>query len=193
MDGNPPPGPQASCRLARRANPTPLVDNHRKHHHKHPQKTLPRNMDARSSARTGERDGSEVPGPRRYPGQHEVQLSDGAGEREPSDAGSAREGIAAGGGERPCDGPQERQGPLRGRCDSFVVHYPTDVNLLWDAMRCLVRSRARGGDGSGSIGAAGSAFRRDLAGLFGGWYLDDSRELERRRRFRHLWRKASEP
>ena len=29
--------------------------------------------------------------------------------------------------------------PLRGRCDSFVVetdvHYPTDVNLLWDAMR----------------------------------------------------------
>ncbi len=38
MDGNPPPGPQASCRLARRANPTPLVDNHRKHHHRHPQK-----------------------------------------------------------------------------------------------------------------------------------------------------------
>ena len=32
--------------------------------------------------------------------------------------------------------------PLRGRCDSFVVetdvHYPTDVNLLWDAMRCLL-------------------------------------------------------
>ncbi len=49
MDGNPPPGPQASCRLARRANPTPLVDNHRKHHHRHPQKTLPRNMDARSN------------------------------------------------------------------------------------------------------------------------------------------------
>jgi IS5 family transposase len=28
---------------------------------------------------------------------------------------------------------------LRGRCDSFVlethVHYPTDINLLWDAMR----------------------------------------------------------
>ncbi len=38
MDGNPPPGPQASCRLARRANPTPLADNHRKHHHRHPQK-----------------------------------------------------------------------------------------------------------------------------------------------------------
>jgi len=32
---------------------------------------------------------------------------------------------------------------LHGRCDSFVVetdvHYPTDVNLLWDAMRCLLR------------------------------------------------------
>ena len=37
--------------------------------------------------------------------------------------------------------------PLRGRCDSFVVetdvHYPTDVNLLWDAMRCLVRATGR--------------------------------------------------
>ena len=37
--------------------------------------------------------------------------------------------------------------PLRGRCDSFVVetdvHYPTDVNLLWDAMRCLVRETGR--------------------------------------------------
>ena len=34
--------------------------------------------------------------------------------------------------------------PLCGRCDSFVVetdvHYPTDVNLLWDAMRCLLRT-----------------------------------------------------
>ena len=31
--------------------------------------------------------------------------------------------------------------PLRGRCDSFVVEtdvpYPTDVSLLWDAVRCL--------------------------------------------------------
>ena len=39
------------------------------------------------------------------------------------------------------------QAPLRGRCDSFVaetnVHYPTDVNLLWDAIRCLVRDTAR--------------------------------------------------
>jgi hypothetical protein len=31
---------------------------------------------------------------------------------------------------------------LKGRCDSFVVetnvHYPTDINLLWDAMRKIV-------------------------------------------------------
>ena len=38
-------------------------------------------------------------------------------------------------------------GPLRGRCDSFAVetdvHYPTDVSLLWDAMRCSIRETAR--------------------------------------------------
>lgn len=37
--------------------------------------------------------------------------------------------------------------PLRGRCDSFVVetdvHYPTDANLLWDAMRCMLRESGR--------------------------------------------------
>ena len=37
--------------------------------------------------------------------------------------------------------------PLRGRCDSFVVetdvHYPTDVSLLWDAMRCMIRKTGR--------------------------------------------------
>ena len=37
--------------------------------------------------------------------------------------------------------------PLRGRVDSFVaetdVHYPTDVSLLWDAMRCLIRATGR--------------------------------------------------
>ena len=36
---------------------------------------------------------------------------------------------------------------LRGRCDSFCVetdvHFPTDVNLLWDAMRCTVRTAAK--------------------------------------------------
>ncbi|MCY4535416.1 MAG: ISNCY family transposase [Bryobacterales bacterium] len=38
------------------------------------------------------------------------------------------------------------QQPLAARCDSFVVetdvHYPTDVSLLWDALRCLLRSVA---------------------------------------------------
>lgn len=37
--------------------------------------------------------------------------------------------------------------PLKARCDSFIVetdvHYPTDVNLLWDAMRCLIRETAK--------------------------------------------------
>ncbi len=32
---------------------------------------------------------------------------------------------------------------LRGRCDSFVVetnvHYPTDINLLWDALRKTIQ------------------------------------------------------
>ena len=36
---------------------------------------------------------------------------------------------------------------LKGRCDSFVVetnvHYPTDINLLWDAMRKIVVLTAR--------------------------------------------------
>ncbi len=87
---------------------------------------------------------------------------------------------------------RKSDGPLRGRCDSFVVRCTTRRTSTCCGMRCLVRprSRARGGDGSGSIGAAGSAFRRDPAGLFGGWYLDDSRELERKRR---LWRRASGP
>jgi IS5 family transposase len=36
---------------------------------------------------------------------------------------------------------------LKGRCDSFVVetdvHYPTDTNLLWDAMRKLIKQAGR--------------------------------------------------
>ena len=36
---------------------------------------------------------------------------------------------------------------LRGRCDSFVVqtnvHYPTDINLLYDAMRKSIQLTAR--------------------------------------------------
>ena len=37
--------------------------------------------------------------------------------------------------------------PLSGRCDSFVVetdvHFPTDINLLWDAMRKVITLLAR--------------------------------------------------
>ena len=42
---------------------------------------------------------------------------------------------------------RKRGTPLRGRCDSFVfetdVHYPTDVSLLWDAMRCMICKTGR--------------------------------------------------
>ena len=46
--------------------------------------------------------------------------------------------------------------PLAGRCDSFVVetdvHYPTDVSLLWDALRCLLRAVGRAAAKSGARG-----------------------------------------
>jgi len=42
---------------------------------------------------------------------------------------------------------------LRGRCDSFVlethVHYPTDINLLWDAMRKTISLSAQWCEGLG--------------------------------------------
>ncbi len=42
---------------------------------------------------------------------------------------------------------EEPGAPLRGRCDSLLagtdVHYPTDVGLLWDAMRWLVHGTGR--------------------------------------------------
>ena len=47
---------------------------------------------------------------------------------------------------------------LKGRCDSFVVetevHYPTDINLLWDAMRKLIIAcgRVSGRQGVGGWG-----------------------------------------
>ena len=41
-----------------------------------------------------------------------------------------------------CDGE-----PLKGRCDSFVletdVHFPTDINLLWDAVRKIIELTSR--------------------------------------------------
>ena len=53
------------------------------------------------------------------------------------DPGAAVGGRGSRGGEWASGGGTGE--PLRGRCDSFVVetnvHYPTDVGLLWDAMR----------------------------------------------------------
>jgi IS5 family transposase len=43
--------------------------------------------------------------------------------------------------------------PLFGRCDSFVVetdvHYPTDINLLWDAIRKVIELTSKLCDGIG--------------------------------------------
>ena len=51
--------------------------------------------------------------------------------------------------------------PLGGRCDSFVVetdvHHPTDVNLLWDSMRCLIRDSAKSAGRHGLCGWRQSA------------------------------------
>jgi transposase, IS5 family len=45
---------------------------------------------------------------------------------------------------------------LKGRCDSFVVetdvHYPTDINLLWDAMRKLIIECGRVSHRTGLLG-----------------------------------------
>lgn len=51
---------------------------------------------------------------------------------------------------------------LRGRCDSFVlethVHYPTDINLLWDAMRKSITLTAQWCDERGMSDWRQSAF-----------------------------------
>jgi IS5 family transposase len=45
---------------------------------------------------------------------------------------------------------------LKGRCDSFVVetdvHYPTDTNVLWDAMRKLIKQAGRACEDAGISG-----------------------------------------
>ena len=45
---------------------------------------------------------------------------------------------------------------LRGRCDSSVVkthvHFPTDVGLCWDAVRCLIRTCAKAAEAFGQPG-----------------------------------------
>jgi len=50
----------------------------------------------------------------------------------------------------------KKNGPAAGRCDSFVVetdvHFPTDINLLYDAMRVLLRLCAQLGEADGLKG-----------------------------------------
>jgi len=44
-------------------------------------------------------------------------------------------------------GKKKGNEPLRGRCDSFVVetdvHFPTDINLLFDAVRKMIQLTAQ--------------------------------------------------
>ena len=57
---------------------------------------------------------------------------------------------------------------LVGRCDSFVVetdvHYPTDVGLLRDSVRCLIREASRA---CGAFGVSGWRQRRHWEGTVG--------------------------
>ena len=77
---------------------------------------------------------------------------------------------------------QEPEAPLRARADSFVVetdvHYPTDVNLLWDAMRRLIRVCAQLASAFGLGGWRQSRhLRRQVKRLF-----DKIRNSRRQRR-----------
>ena len=57
---------------------------------------------------------------------------------------------------------------LVGRCDSFVaetdVHYPTDIGLLRDSVRCLIREASRA---CGAFGVSGWRQRRHWEGTVG--------------------------
>jgi IS5 family transposase len=60
---------------------------------------------------------------------------------------------------------------LKGRCDSFVVetnvHYPTDTNLLWDALRTLIKQAGRACEANGISGWRQYAFNcRQVKRLF---------------------------
>ncbi len=75
--------------------------------------------------------------------------TDGANGTDGADGADGADGTDGADGANDADdrGRRRSDDPLRGRCDSFVVktdvHYPTDVHLLWDAMRCLVRDTGR--------------------------------------------------
>ena len=66
--------------------------------------------------------------------------------------------------------------PLRGRRDSFVaetnVHYPTDVNLLKDAMHCMLRCAGRAGS------------KHEVPG----WRQWKQLQVSLNRRFNKVWR-----
>ena len=80
--------------------------------------------------------------------------------------------------------------PLRGRCDSFAVetdvHYPTDVSLLWDAVRCAIREAARA---AGRHGVGGWRQWRHLSNGVGRCSTGCARRAGRRA-FRKGWRRA---
>ncbi len=92
-------------------------------------------------------------------------------------------------------GKRKSDGPLRGRCDSFVVECTTRRTSTCCGMRCVVWCAAAQPCSRGwrqwQHRSRGKRFQKRPGG--GGWYLDDSRELERRRRFRCFGRRASEP
>ncbi len=75
--------------------------------------------------------------------------ADGADVTNGADGADVTNGADGANGANDADdrGRRRSDDPLRGRCDSFVVktdvHYPTDVHLLWDAMRCRVRDTGR--------------------------------------------------
>ena len=105
-------------------------------------------FDRPSRPREPSRDGARVPGARRFRRQDVLRVPNGARQCVFVDAGAAVRSRAVGGGERGHAVAKKNPGePLRGRCDSFVVetdvHYPTDVSLLWDAMRCVLRETGR--------------------------------------------------
>ena len=65
-------------------------------------------------------------------------------------------------------------GRLRGRCDSLVVetdvHYPTDLGLLWDAVRCLIQetARAAAAQGGGRLAATPASGQAGEGGVQSG-------------------------
>ena len=102
-----------------------------------------------SRPREPSRDGARVPGARAISAtRHITKYQTGARQRVSVDAGTLLSEVGRLVVESGHAVAKKKPGePLRGRCDSFVVetdvHYPTDVSLLWDAMRCVLRETGR--------------------------------------------------